>query len=397
MHPAAIHAKDAMRPVTPPRSGFVPRLAALYAGIFLFGGMQMPFFPVWLKAKGVDARMIGVIVALPMLARVLAIPFVSREADRRDALRGALVIAAWASVCGFMLVGMSNGSLAILAVYALAALAYAPLMPLTDAYALKGLSERGLAYGPVRLWGSAAFIAGNFLAGFAADAIPATELIWLMVAASVAIGVAAVLLLPQSVGPHDAPAASAKTLWGDPGFVAVLAAASLIQASHAVYYGFSSLQWRMQGLDGSTVAALWALGVLAEIVLFAYSGRLTLAPTTYLAIGAAGAVLRWGAMAANPPALALPFLQILHALSFGATHLGALTYVARRAGRGRAATAQGQLAIALSVTMAGSAALSGVLFEAFGAASYAAMALMAVAGGACAFVARRRASDVAPV
>lgn len=371
------------------RLDFVPRLAALYAGIFLFSGIQMPFFPVWLKAKGLDAGAIGVIIALPMLARLLAVPVVSREADRRDALRGALMLVAWASVLAFALVGLANGALLIFIAYAVASVAYAPVMPLTDAYALKGLAERGRAYGPVRLWGSVAFIVGNFAAGFAADIIPARDLIWPMTAALALVALVTLSLAPQSVGKAHA-SGSPRPLWRDRGFFAVLAAAGLIQASHAVYYGFSALQWRGEGLSGGMIAGLWALGVLVEIVLFAVSGKLGLSPTALLLIGAGGAVLRWSGMAANPPALALPFLQMLHALSFGATHLGALTYVAQRAGGGQAATAQGQLAIALSAAMAASTALSGVLYARFGAASYAAMSLAAIAGGACALVAHRR-------
>jgi PPP family 3-phenylpropionic acid transporter len=290
---------------------------------------------------------------------------------------------------GFVLVGLSDGGLLILAAYAAASLAYAPVMPLTDAYALKGLAERGRAYGPVRLWGSAAFIAGNFAAGFAADAIAARDLIWPMAGALALVAVAAMGLAPQSAGPAQ-ESVNTNPLWRDRGFLAVLAAAGLIQASHAVYYGFSALQWRGDGLSGTAIAGLWALGVIAEIVLFAVSGRFGLSPTALLLLGASGAVLRWSVMALDPPALALPFLQLLHALSFGATHLGALAYVAQRAGRGQAATAQGQLAIALSAVMAASIALSGVLYAGFGAASYAAMSLAAVAGGACALVARRR-------
>jgi MFS transporter, PPP family, 3-phenylpropionic acid transporter len=57
-----------------------------------------------------------------------------------------------------VLVGLSSGSLLIVASYALASFIYAPLLPLTETYALKGLAERGRAYGPVRLWGSVAFI-----------------------------------------------------------------------------------------------------------------------------------------------------------------------------------------------------------------------------------------------
>jgi PPP family 3-phenylpropionic acid transporter len=218
-------------------------------------------------------------------------------------------------------------------------------------------------------------------------------LIWPIVASLGLTALAATMLQPQSIckpmkRESDAP------LWRDPAFVAVLIGASLIQASHSIFYIFSALQWRGDGLPGSAIAALWALGVIAEIVLFAVSGKLNLSPTTYLLIGAAGAVLRWGAMALDPPVLALPFLQLLHALSFGTTHLGALTYVAQRAAPGQAATAQGHLAIAISAAGGGVAAISGVLYSNFGVGSYAVMALMAIAGGACGLIAGRRRAAV---
>jgi PPP family 3-phenylpropionic acid transporter len=106
-------------------------------------------------------------------------------------------------------------------------------------------------------------------------------------------------------------------------------------------------------------------------------------------IGAAGGTLRWAGMALDPPVAVLPWLQLLHALSFGATHLGALTYLARNTPAGQSATAQGYLAIALGAAMAGAMGLSGVLYAAFGNRAYAAMALAAIAGGACAFVAQQ--------
>jgi PPP family 3-phenylpropionic acid transporter len=98
-------------------------------------------------------------------------------------------------------------------------------------------------------------------------------------------------------------------------------------------------------------------------------------------------------MAFDPPAMALPWLQMLHALSFGATHLGALGFVARHAPPSQSATAQGYLAIALGVAMAAAMGVSGVLYEAFGSLAYAAMALAAVAGGACAMIAYRAGGD----
>ena len=376
-----------------PGTGFAARLAALYAAFFIVAGIQQPFFPVWLKAKGLDPGTIGIVLAMPMLLRILAIPLVTHAADRRDALRAAIIMTSTLSVAGYVLVGLAEGAAAILALYALASFAFTPMMPLAETYAFKGLTARGRAYGPVRLWGSATYIVGTFLAGFATDAIPARHLIWLIVAASLlnAFAAAGLAPLPTHVPNASEQPPARKPLLRDLTFLAVLAASSLIQASHAIFYGFSALQWRAAGLDGSVIAALWGLGVIAEIVLFAFSGRLPalFQPIVLLMIGALGGALRWSAMAFDPPIVALPFLQLLHALSFGATHLGALTYLARSAPPGQSATAQGYHAIAQGAVMAGAMGLSGLLYEDFGGHAYAAMALTAVVGGACALIAQR--------
>jgi PPP family 3-phenylpropionic acid transporter len=185
--------------------------------------------------------------------------------------------------------------------------------------------------------------------------------------------------------------ASAAHLLRNPAFLLAIAAASLVQASHAVYYGFSTLDWQALGYDGGVIGALWALGVLAEIALFALSVRLpsTITPLALLLVGAAVAAVRWSVMATAPPAILLPVLQCLHAFSFGTTHLGALAFVSRMAPPGAAATAQGYFAVALGATMAVATALAGVLYGRFGSGAYAAMAVLAVAGGLCALAARR--------
>jgi MFS transporter, PPP family, 3-phenylpropionic acid transporter len=101
----------------------------------------------------------------------------------------------------------------------------------------------------------------------------------------------------------------------------VTGGASLIQASHAVYYGFSVLDWRAKGQNPATIGGLWGLAVMAEIALFAVSARFPqrIGSLSLLGIGALGAVLRWGAMDFNPPLVMLPMLQLLHAFSLGAT------------------------------------------------------------------------------
>ena len=91
------------------------RLAAFYAALFVALGVQLPFLPVWLAAKGLDAREIGIVLAIPMVVRVLAIPVATRMADGRDALRAAIMVTAGAAVAGYAAVGVAEGALAIMA------------------------------------------------------------------------------------------------------------------------------------------------------------------------------------------------------------------------------------------------------------------------------------------
>src|SRR5258705_8000885 len=168
----------------PTGSGFALRLKVFYAALFITLGVQLPFLPVWFAARGLDARQIGLALAIPMLVRAFAIPAATTVADRRDALRAVIVALTAAGFAGYGALGLSAGFMMIMAAYALASAAYAPVLMLTDAYALRGLARRGRAYGPVRLWGSAAFIVSSFGAGLLLDVLAPGDLIWLIVSAT---------------------------------------------------------------------------------------------------------------------------------------------------------------------------------------------------------------------
>jgi len=372
---------------------FARRMALFYSGCFFAVGLQMLLFPPWLAAKGLDAAAIGVVLAVPALMRVIAIPIGTRIADRIGAPREVLIATAAATAVGYGAIALSNGLAAIGAAVAAASLAAAPTMPLADAYALKGLEIRRRAYGPVRLWGSIAFIAANLAGGFALDAVGRLALVWPIVAAFAVMAATAFRLAPlrQGVDPPRqlGPLATGRQRLA--GFLAVAAAASLIQASHAVYYGFSTLDWAAKGFDGVAIGALWAVGVAGEIVLLGMSSRLPsrLGPLGLVGLGAAGGTLRWAGMALDPPAALLPLLQALHGLSFGATHLGSVQFLSQTTPDQRSSTAQGDFSTILGIVMVAVTGLSGTLYGALGDHAYGAMALLAAAGGVTVILARR--------
>ena len=381
--------------MTPARSGddFGLRLAALFACLFFAIGIQFPFFPLWLKTRGLDAEAIGIVLAVPIVVRIVAVPVLSRAVDRAGNLRAGLMLTSFGAAIGFAIVGMAYGFGPILIAVAIASLAAAPTVSLADAYALRGLALRHRAYGPLRLWGSIAFIAANLGTGLLLGTLAPGGLIWLIVAAFSILGLSTLFVPRLDSAPlapaGETPPSAAGHLWQSSQFLAIAVAASLIQASHALYYGFSTVDWTTKGLSSTTIGVLWALGVVAEIVLFACSGRLALSPFALVGLGAASAVIRWLAMIFDPALPMLAVVQCLHGLFFGATHLGAIQFVARLAGDRKAAAAQGDFATLLAIGNAAATGASGLLYGTLGDYGYAVMAAMAALGAASIGLARR--------
>jgi PPP family 3-phenylpropionic acid transporter len=125
------------------------------------------------------------------------------------------------------------------------------------------------------------------------------------------------------------------------------------------------------------IGLLWATGVVAEIILFYISGPLMarLGAVKLLIIATGASVIRWTITAFSPHIALLFVVQALHALTFGAAHLGAVQFVAQAAPPRVAATAQSLYAAMASGVMMGLMTISiGPLYESIGAHTYFAMA-----------------------
>ena len=370
---------------------FATRLALFYGTTFATMGTHLPFFTVWLKAVGIDASWIGIISAVPSVTRFTILPFITGAAERHYSLRGALSVTALATALGFAVIGTQALPLAVLLVYAVTCCLWTPMLPLTDAYALRGVARYGLKYGPLRLWGSAAFVVGALACGLLVDVIAAKHLIW-VIASVAALGTISSLGLQPLDRLKAAPAAvhGAGTLLRDPGFLAIIVASALIQGSHAAYYTFASITWQASGLGGLTVAGLWVLGVLAEIVVFAVSPRFTLKPSLLVVIGALSAVARWLITAQEPTVAVLSAVQLAHGLTYGLTQIGTMGLLVRHVPVHAMARGQGYLAACSGIVTSTASILSGLIYAGYGQGVYYLMAAMAASGALVMWLARHR-------
>jgi PPP family 3-phenylpropionic acid transporter len=176
----------------------------------------------------------------------------------------------------------------------------------------------------------------------------------------------------------------------------------LIQASHAFYYGFSTLAWRAQGLPSSAAGVLWGVGVVAEIgfLWFMEPLRRRLGAERLVVVGAVGGLIRWTVLAYSPPLWVLIPIQCLHAATFTATFMGSLQLVERLSPPGSASAAQTLNSVLSGGLFMGLASMgSGALFDMIGARGYLAMSLLAGIGlaGAAALPGAIRRRGAAPL
>jgi MFS transporter, PPP family, 3-phenylpropionic acid transporter len=376
---------------------FAVRLALFYGAAFGLIGTHLPFFPVWLKAVGIEASWIGIITAVPAVTRFSILPLVTGLAEKRQSLRTAMIVTAFVTALGFAAVGTQHLAPLVFVAYAVTACMWTPMVPLTDAYALHGVARYGLNYGPLRLWGSAAFVVGALVCGLLVDVIAARQLIW-VIAATAGLGALVSLGLQPLDNPKLAPAMPqrAGALLRDPGFLAIIVAAALIQGSHAAYYTFASITWQGAGLGGLTIAGLWVLGVLAEIVVFALSPRFTLSPAVLVVIGGLAGVARWLITAQEPSVAVLAVVQLAHGLTYGMTQVGTMGLLVRHVSVQVMARGQGYYAACSGIVTSGASILSGAVYARHGQGVYYVMAAMALSGAAVMWLARRHLSEPRP-
>jgi PPP family 3-phenylpropionic acid transporter len=135
--------------------------------------------------------------------------------------------------------------------------------------------------------------------------------------------------------PAPAPAVKTAPILGlimRPRVLAMFAGLFFMQVAHGPYGTFYSIFLVDQGYSKGTVGWLWALGVIAEIVLFLWIARLVkrFALHQILAASFLIAALRFMLIAWGSGSLAvLVVAQILHAVTFGAFHVAAVAIMHR--------------------------------------------------------------------
>lgn len=366
-------------------------MALQYVLLFGANGVSLPFAGLWFRAQGFSGAEIGILLAAPMLARLITGPAIAVWADGFQRRRSPIAILGMVLGLAYAGAGLTEGVWLQGFLWFIAATAMAGLIPLSDVLSLQVARRHGFDFAWPRGCGSAAFVAANVIMGAiltrgSADWV----IVWIAVAGALVALTAATLLPgdPVTEGPKVAGRerfAGLTRLAVDPVFMTAVLAIGAVQATHGFYYGFSAIAWKAQGISETMTGLLWAVSVVVEIAFMwwiePWRKRRGIGPGTILMLGGVAAVIRWTALAFAPPLWVLWPLQALHALTFAATYLAGLQIIEKLAPPGGHTAAQTLNSVMAAGILIGLATLAaGPLYDRVGVLGYLAMTGLAAIG-----------------
>lgn len=299
------------------------RLSAWYFVYFAFVGAYMPYFGVYLQARGFSAWEISLLLSLMQMMRLVAPNLWSWLAEYSGRKKPVVYGTALLCALSFSLLFVADRFAATFIAMALLSFFWSAALPLVEALTLSQLAGRPERYGRIRMWGSLGFVVAVQGIGALLDAQPIDSLLWASLTL-LALLFGCGLALPETPSRHGAQASMPlRAMLRQPQLLPLLWAAFLISAAHGPLYVFYSIHLVDHHYPKILIGALWSLGVVAEILVFMLMPHLqrhyrlrsillfTFATTVlrFLLIG-------WGA--GSLPVLVLA--QLLHGISFGAFH-----------------------------------------------------------------------------
>ncbi len=341
------------------------RLSAFYFFYFAMLGATAPFLPLYFQHLGFSPARIGELVAIPMLMRCLAPNLWGWLGDRSGQRLRIVRFGALCTLLSFCLIFVDQDYAWLALVMALHAFFWHAVLPQFEVITLAHLQEQTARYSQIRLWGSIGFIVaviglGELFQRFSPGLFPA------MVALILAGILVGTLWVPNAVPQARAGQSGEGGFLAQllrPGVPAFFLCVCLMQLSHGPYYTFLTLHLEHLGYERGFIGQMWALGVVAEIVLFLFMARILtrFSVRQVLAASFLLAALRWLLLGTLAEHLAVLLLaQLLHAATFGSFHAAAIHFVQRSFGPNQ--QGQGQ---ALYAALAGTGGALGALYAGY--------------------------------
>lgn len=317
-------------PAGRPRDQLYARLSLFYFMYFAMLGAYAPYFGLYLKQMQFSPTQISALLALAPVVRIVFPALWAWMADHHHIARQLVrVTAVGATLCSLgVLFAHSFGALFVTLL--LVNIFWCATLPLVEASTFGHLKGRLGDYGRIRVWGSLSFIGAVAALGPLLDRFGMPSLPWVILVSFAAMTASAWLMpADQARVPHAEHEPLGRIL-RRPEVIVLFGACFLMSLAHGPYNAFYSIYLVEQGYTKTEVGLLWALSVVAEVLVFLWMPDILrrFSIPAVIAFSLACAVVRFVVIgwAVDSPVV-IGLAQLLHAATFGAHHAAALAAI----------------------------------------------------------------------
>ncbi len=297
------------------------RLSSFYLFYFALLGSTAPFLALYFDHLGFNAARIGELVAIPMLMRCVAPNIWGWLGDYTGRRLAIVRFGAICTLLAFSLIFIDKSYAWLAMVMALHAFFWHAVLPQFEVITLAHLGGQASRYSQIRLWGSIGFIItvvalGRLFEWLSLDIYPVALV---LIMAGIVLASFWVPNAQPLQGPRVAGEGFLRQL-RNPGVPAFYTCVGLMQVSHGPYYTFLTLHLEHLGYSRGLIGLLWALGVVAEVLVFLLMSRILARFSVRRVLLASFllAALRWLLLGSLAEFLwVLLLAQVLHAATFG--------------------------------------------------------------------------------
>jgi len=297
-------------------------LSSFYYFYFSIVGVYIIFMPKVLAEIGYSASEIGILFSAAPLVRVI-LPFLFQKGLQLNekTFNIALVFMMLSSLSFYTTL---HHFYALLLSNIILGVGMSLTIPYIESIALESIGKE--RYGKVRLFGSVGFIlVALVLVKFLQEPITAIHFLVSMIFISSFFGYIVVSKVhkTQTTSSHNHQPINLLhdyKLW---------VGLTLMQVSFGSFYNFFTIYETDHGVSMQTTIYLWSFGVVVEVLMLFFQGKLLEKNLLHiLIITTFATIIRWFLVFAFPQNLAILFFaQSLHALSFALFHSAAISYL----------------------------------------------------------------------
>lgn len=323
------------------------RLSGFYFFYYSIVGTFMPYWSLYLQDQGFSFEQIGILSSIAIITRFFA-PFIWGGVADKSGKRMLLVrIATWMEAVIWLLIFIiPNNFQSIAMLMLIFSFFQNAILAQFEGVTLFWLGERRAElYGKVRKWGSIGFIVGVFSIGALLEIVDISMLpIMLLCIAFTAFLWSFTVKEPKDAPPPQKQLEALLPVLKRPVVTAFFCIEFIMLFAQAPFYSFYSNYLKANGFSTTSIGFLWSVGVVAEIIMFAYATFFlkkfswrVLVSICLLMTG-----LRFIIAGSFPNSFSAQFLsQTIHAFSFGLFHMIAMriifqNFTAGQQGRGQA-------------------------------------------------------------